>query len=126
MIKVNKLYDLATELGISISWLGHCTIIEDNERDRSLPNIRLEDIESNDQVGEWPPATEFKLVYDNPAYLAEQKREYDERCKQQAKAAELRKKEQKEAEAKCKAKELKEKEEAERKLYLKLKAQYGE
>ena len=79
MVKINKLYDLAEELGISFHFESGCCLVLDNDRDSNLPDLLLEDIEENHHVNSFPVVTEFKVVYDNPAYLAEQKRQYDAR-----------------------------------------------
>lgn len=73
-----KLYDLAEELGIHISFGSHRTAIQDNDRDSSLPTLFLEDIDNGEAIQEWPPTFEFKVIYDNPAHLAKQKEEQEE------------------------------------------------
>lgn len=126
MVKFNKLSDLAAELGISVSFCGHRTIVEDNERDNSLPTLYMEDIETNDSMGEFPPAIEFKLVYDNPAYLKQQKEECDNYRRTQEEAAAKKKKADELAEEERKERAAKEKEKAEKKLLAELKAKYGD
>jgi hypothetical protein len=88
--KFNKLCALADELGISIVFLGQSTILQVADRERDLPPILIEDIECGEGIGEFPPGTECKLVYDNPAYLAQQEKEqaeYAARAKAEREAA---------------------------------------
>ena len=64
MIKLNKLFELADELGISISFYGHRAVVNDIDRSNNDPILYLEDIEdTNNNMAEFPPATEFKVVY---------------------------------------------------------------
>ena len=64
MIKLNKLFELADELGISISFYGHRAVVNDIDRSDDDPILYLEDIEdTNNNMAEFPPATEFKVVY---------------------------------------------------------------
>lgn len=126
MIKLQKLYDLAEDLGISISFHNHRTIVEDRERDRNLPTMFLEEVDGSESVGEWPPIFEYKVIYDNPAYLAQQKAEQEERDKK-------RKEEEAKKEAERKAKEDAEKirrakaeEQRERTELARLKAKYND
>lgn len=114
--KLSKLCALADELGISISFYGQRAIVEDRERDDKLPPLYMEDIEDNGGVSDFPPCTEFKLVYDNPAYLAQQERELEERRakdKAEREAAEAKAKAAEEARKAKQAKELESKELAE-------------
>src|ERR1700722_18202390 len=73
MIKLSKLWDLAEELGITISFMGQATIVDDEDQEQSF---RMEDAESGDPVGEFPVAFEYKLIYENPVYLKEKEDEY--------------------------------------------------
>jgi hypothetical protein len=77
-IKIAKLVDLAMELKISISFYGHRVIIDDEDRDPNLPHLMMEDIEPDNLIQEFPPTTEYKLVYDNPVYLAERRKEHED------------------------------------------------
>jgi hypothetical protein len=77
MVKLNKLYDLAKDLGITISFNGHVTVVHDNDRD-DLPHLRLEDMDSNDSIKDWPPASEFMVIYENPAHIAERKQLFEQ------------------------------------------------
>lgn len=77
MQKLQKLMDLADELGLHLSFWGQRTVITDNERDTDLPPLYIEDIESHDGPQEFPPSLEFKIVYDNPDYIAHEKAERD-------------------------------------------------
>lgn len=81
MVKLMKLYDLADELGIHLSFMGHTSIVSDNDRDKNLPDMLIEDIEDGNHIKEWPPSTEFKVVYKNPAYIQKQKEEQAEYLK---------------------------------------------
>ena len=64
MIKLNKLFELADELGVSISFYGHRAVVNDIDRSNNDPILYLEDIEdTNNNMAEFPPATEFKVVY---------------------------------------------------------------
>ncbi len=114
--KLGKLCSLADELGISLSY-GHRVIVEDRDRDKNLPPLYMEDIEDDhNTTSEFPPCTEYKLVYDNPDYLAQQEREHQERlakCKAKQEAAEAKKKAEAEAREVAEAKELVDKELAE-------------
>jgi hypothetical protein len=75
MVKLNKLYELAEELGISISFGPQRTFVEDRDRDNSLPPLILEDIDNGESIQEWPPTFEYKVYYDNPAHRAKEKAE---------------------------------------------------
>lgn len=126
MVKVMKLWSLAEKLGLSISFHGQTTIVEDEGRDKNLPMLRLEDIETEEGPQEWPPTCEFKLVYDNPEYLAEQKRQLEaRRAADSAKAKEAENKRQAQE-----AKEVRERaaalEQREREQLTKLKLKYPE
>lgn len=83
MVKLMKLYDFAEQLGLSISFSHNGAIVED--RDWHGPMLKMYDIEdgANSGVDEWPPATEFKVIYENPAWLAEEKRKAKEYLEQQ-------------------------------------------
>ena len=98
MVKLNKLYDLAEELGISISFGQHRSFVNDRDRDDKLPPLVIEDTDNGEPIQEWPPVFEFKVIYDNPAYLAQEKAEQDERNKK-------RKEEEAKRESERKAKE---------------------
>ena len=113
MIKLMKLYQLADELKIHLTFHGQTLIVEDEDRDPNLPYLRLEDLESGDSPGEWPPTCEFKVIYENPAYLEEQAKEREEarqkRAEQDRLRAEAQAKKQKE-EDELRAKQLEESE----------------
>jgi len=74
MVKFDKLCQLADELGISLSFYGSRTIIKDRDNEAST-TVFLEDIETDDCVGDFPPTLEFKMVRENPEYRAEQDRQ---------------------------------------------------
>ena len=93
MVKLNKLYDLAEELGLSLSFESFQTTVFDKDRDEKLPPVILEytDTDSDDKaVGEWPPTFEFVARYENPKYLTEQEAEREvqykaeQECQKQA------------------------------------------
>ena len=98
MVKLYKLYELAEDLGISISFGSHRTVVQDRDRDDKLPTLFLEELDGGETIQEWPPTFEYKVIYDNPAYLTQQKAEQDERDK-------VRKAEEAKREADRKAKE---------------------
>jgi hypothetical protein len=80
-VKISKLMDLADELGISISFFHQRVLIKDKDRDDNLPPLFLEDIEEGHWFESFPFETEYKLVYVNPEFLAQEKRENEERIK---------------------------------------------
>lgn len=127
MIKLMKLYDLAEELGIHLSFTGHACIVQDNQRDAKLPMMRLEDIEGDSyDISEWPPATEFKVIYENPAYLTEQAAARAEDDRVEAEKAKARSEAAKKA-AETRARQQAEAKEAhERAQLADLKKKYGE
>lgn len=124
MQKIQKLYALAEDLGITISFHGQATTVEDRDRDSNLPILYLEDLDDGEGPQMWPPTFEFKLVYDNPAFLAEQKREWDERRAAEAAKTKDTEDKRKAKEAAEKAREAKAKEDRERKLLAELKEKY--
>lgn len=79
MQKFMKMCDIAEELGINISFHQHAIIVTDKDRENSLPDLYLEDMVSNHNMNEFPPLTEYRLVYDNPEYLAQKSLEYNKR-----------------------------------------------
>ncbi len=113
MVKLTKLYNLAEELGITLNFMhARAVVVYDKERDPNLPDLLMEDLEDGHTIENWPPTFEYKVIYDNPAYLAEEKRLNEERQKKQ-------KEEQEKLEAARKAKEKAEQERKERELELK-------
>jgi hypothetical protein len=80
-VKVSKLMDLADELGLSISFLHQRVLIKDKDRDGNLPSLYLEDIEEGHWFDSFPFETEYKLVYNNPEFLAQERREHEERIR---------------------------------------------
>lgn len=123
-IKIAKLCDLANELGISLSFYHQRVLVDDNDRDKNLPPLYLEDIEENHWVESFPFEMEYKLVYENPAYVAQQKQEQEERERAEYLALKIsrEKEEQKaKAEAEERAKAL---EARERRLLSELKDKY--
>jgi hypothetical protein len=73
--------ELADELGISISFLHQSVLIRDKDRDEKLPPLFVEDVEDNHWFESFPFETEYKLVYENPEYLAQEKKDHDERIR---------------------------------------------
>ncbi len=122
MEKFNQLCALADDLGLTISFYGHRTRIED--ADGHLYDV--EDIENADcPMSDFPPCTEVRLVYDNPAYIAFREKAQAEHRKEQAAkdAADKADRDMKalaEKLAREQAKEI-----AERAEYAKLKEKYG-
>ena len=74
-VKLAKLCELADDLGIGFSFYGQRVVVEDKFRDENLPPLYLEDIEEGQWFTRFPFATEYKLVYDNPEYIAQQKKQ---------------------------------------------------
>lgn len=74
MVKLQKLFDLAMKLGITISFNGHDTIVEDIDGGISLPLMRLRGAESDSPVDTVPYDLEYKVVFESSEYIAEQKR----------------------------------------------------
>ncbi len=122
MQKFNQLCALADDLGISLSFYGHRTHIEDADGNC----FDVEDIESSDHpMSDFPPCTEVRLAYDNPKYIALKEKEhaeYRKACEERDAAMKAA------AEAKLAAENLaraQAKEQAEREQYAKLKEKYG-
>jgi hypothetical protein len=125
-IKVAKLCDLADKLGISFAFSGQRVIVEDRDRDKKLPPLYLEDIEDHHWFEEFPFTTEYKLVYQNPEWLAKRKKEQEEYYAKKEEEARLVK-EKLAAQAKAEAeKRARETEARERRMLADLKAKYGE
>jgi hypothetical protein len=133
MVKLDKLFGLAEELGLSFSFHHYGTSVHDSERDSNLPELIMLDADHQQDEGvmDFPPTLEFKLVYDNPAYLAEQKRlNYElvranlekKRLEDEAWAKKLA--QEKELERIKQERLAQEKEIADRALYLELKARF--
>lgn len=115
-IKLNQLFELADKLGISLEFSNSTRVlVSDSDRDENLPPLWLEDIEESDYDGSFPPTTEYKLVYDNPAYLAFKEKELEEHLK-----ANRLKEEQAKAEEKKRLAKLKEAEEKREREHLKI------
>ena len=124
-IKLIKLFDLANELGIRLSYQSQGGIrVEDKDRDSSLPPLYLEDIEDDHWFEEFPPSTEYKLVYENPDFLKQQALA---NLAYSAKIEEKKRIEKEAAEAKIKAdreKRIQEQEAQERQQLAELKMKY--
>lgn len=111
MVKLNKLFQLADELGISISYSssGAATIRDLDFVDGVAPLI-LSDIEHSEYpMEDFPCTLDFKVTYENPAYLVylgEQQRakELEVEMKRRQEDQLLAEKKAKEAERKAKAK----------------------
>lgn len=110
MQKLDQLFALAEELGINIGFSGYgVATIEDRDRDKDLPPLRMQDIENSDYpMDSFPPTLDFKVIYENPEHiemerLAHEAYKEQERLKAEAKSeaakrsAETRKKEQRTA-----------------------------
>lgn len=73
MVKLNKLIDLANELGISLTFTRFACSIQD--KDCKIPNLRLKDIENDhmssdrQQIDCFPYEMEFVIIGDNPDYI---------------------------------------------------------
>jgi hypothetical protein len=113
MVKLNKLSDLAEKLGIHLSFMpGYRTIVQDRERNANLPSLYLEEIDNGQPVDEFPPTFEYRIIFDNPEYLAAQQREQEEYTKKRAQE-ELVKTAAEKAEKDRRARELEQRERAE-------------
>ena len=124
MAKFNKLCEYADELGIGIEWSGQTVIVHDSNRDSNLPPIFLKDIEDGSWVSCFPPTTEFKLIYDNPEYLAQKEREQKEYLENLAEKKRLAEEQARIAKEQAELRRLKELEESERFLLASLKLKY--
>lgn len=116
MVKLAKLYDLAEELGINVSFGSMRSFVNDRDRDSKLPPLIIEDVDNGEAIGEWPPSFEYKVYYENPEYIAQQEAERKERDAK-------RKQEEDEREVQRKAKEKAEKEARERAIEQKERAE---
>lgn len=126
MVKLQKLYELADELGIHISFHSHRTVVQDNDQKQDLPPMFLEELDSGESIQEWPPVFEYKVIYQNPAHIAQENAEREERDKirkaEEAKReADRKAKEKVEADARKRAEEQRERAELAR-----LKAKYND
>lgn len=126
MVKLAKLANYAEKLGISLSFGHYHAYVEDRDRDKSLPPLIMKDLEDGEMGAEWPPIFEYKVVFENPEYIAQQKAEQEERDKKRA-AEEVERKAKREAEEKAAraaiAAELEKRERAE---LVRLKAKYND
>ena len=125
-VKLNKLIDLAGELGIRLWFTNQVILVEDRDRDASLPDLYMEDIEPDHWFEEFPPSTEFKLTYENPAYLKVEKElnlkyQQDLKNKQAAREAKLQAQQEEFKRTAKIAQEIQE-----RQMLAELKAKYGE
>jgi hypothetical protein len=130
MKKFLKLTDLAEDLGISLEFLGDRICITDINRDPKLPPIYIEDIEGG-SIEEFPINMEYKMTYDNPEYLEQErlkKEELSNQRKERERLEELKKTEklalQKKAELEREEKRLKDEEIKEKALLADLKAKW--
>jgi hypothetical protein len=122
--KLAKLCELADELGISISFYSYRTVIEDTDRDPKLPPLYLEDIETGEGMDEFPFQMEYKLVYDNPEWIAQEAREREERERARVEEAERKRKAEEEKQRAAAEKARRTKEQRERELLAVLKDKY--
>lgn len=124
-IKLNQLFELADKLGISLEFSNSTRVlVSDSDRDENLPPLWLEDIEDSDYGGNFPPTTEYKLVYNNPAYLSLQEKKEREELEERQEANRL-KIEQAKAEEQARLAKIKEdKERQERELLRTLLSKY--
>lgn len=77
MQKLEKLFALADELGISISFNAHgpATVYDSNRATVDLPPFSLQDIDNPEYPMEhFPPTLEYRVIYENPEWLATQER----------------------------------------------------
>lgn len=92
MQKLDKLFALAEELGISIAFNSYgVATVYDSKHGKDLPPFRMQDIDNPDYPMEsLPPTLEFQVVYENPKYLEAARLEYTARKEQERLAAEAR------------------------------------
>jgi hypothetical protein len=81
MKKLQKLEDLAEELGICIYFSSNGTIVNDTDFEHDIYMLDIED--HNTCINTFPCSTEYILRYENPEYIKEQDRIYAERKAQQ-------------------------------------------
>lgn len=125
MIKVMKIYDLMKELEISIEFYCHKMVVTDTSRDSTLPFISIEDVYNpNDSITEFPPTTDFQLVYDNPAYVEHERIRNEDARKLREEAEAKRKQELKEKQEREKAAAAARKKKEDLETLARLKAQY--
>jgi hypothetical protein len=125
MQKLDKVLALMDELGISIEFSNIRMIVKDRDRDRNLPFLEIQDIEYADQaVSCFPPTTEFRVIYDNPAYLEAERLENEERERKRQAEAKAKADLAEEKRLATEAEADKRKERAEREALAKLKAKY--
>jgi hypothetical protein len=76
MQKLEKIFSLADELGISISFSAHGpATIHDKNRNLDLPSLNLQDLEdSNYPMEHFPPTLEYRVICENPEWLAQQEK----------------------------------------------------
>lgn len=108
MVKLNQVLDLADKLGVSVSVENFVTLLHDAENQTVF---YMEDADHNGEpVTDFPPALEFNVFMDNPAYLAWEKQETEKRDQERAEAIRLAEEKTKKireaAQAKRKAEEL--------------------
>lgn len=121
MVKLMKLYDLAEELQLTLSFeSGTCSVMDGE----TGLEVMLEDIEPNHMVFGFPHGTEFKLIYENPKYREQQDAEYAERRKKEAAAEKAAKDKLAEKIREAEAAVARRHEEVERKKLAELKAKY--
>lgn len=71
--KVNQVFCLMEDLGLIFNVYENEIVINDSTQDK-YSCFRLMDIEPNHYSEQIPPATEYKILVDNPEYLEEEKR----------------------------------------------------
>lgn len=67
MQKLDKLFAYADDLGISLVFTGFRVIVQDTDRSDKEPTLYIEDIESSEwskQMDEFPPLTDYKVIYE--------------------------------------------------------------
>ena len=130
VVKLEKLFALADELKIRLSCDNNHIIVDDEECDKSIEYIQLLPIEQ--RAGDYneemsiPPRTEYKLVYENPAYIKQRRLEIEEYQKRIAAELEEKRIANENAIKQAEIKRLKQIEDSERAILDKLKAKYGE
>ena len=73
-VKFDKVVNYAQEMGVLFTFYGHKTIVSINGTEYDL-----EDVDSGDQVSEFPPIMDYKLTYEKVVDAIEEKRLLDQR-----------------------------------------------
>lgn len=98
MGKLHKLMELAEELGIWLEFDQNYCLLHDRDREDTV--FRVYDLDHEDEaVSDFPPALDFKVLMDNPAYTEWQKQEAERvrlQAEEASRVAEAKRKKQRE------------------------------